>query len=45
MYKDKNEAEGTLDKYNAWLVEKRFSRKEDIDYEETFAPIAKMSTI
>jgi len=38
-------ADETLDKYKACLVARGFSQKEGIDYEETFAPIAKMSTI
>ncbi|KAH9291933.1 hypothetical protein KI387_042879, partial [Taxus chinensis] len=44
VYKIKCKADGTLDKYKARLVAKGFSQQEGIDYEETFAPTAKMVT-
>eukprot|EP00253_Pinus_taeda_P005139 PITA_05139 len=45
VYKVKYKSHKTLDKYKAHLVAREFSQKEGIDYEETFAPTAKMSTI
>ena len=39
------EAGGSVEKYKAHFVAKGFSRKEGIDYEETFAPIARYSSI
>ena len=43
LYKPKINADGTIDKSR--LVEKGYSQKEGIDYEETFAPVAKLNTI
>ena len=45
VYKIKYKSDGTLDKYKDRLVAKGFSQRQDIDYEETFSPTAKMSTI
>eukprot|EP00253_Pinus_taeda_P012520 PITA_12520 len=45
VYKNKYKANCSLDKHNARLVAKCFARKEGVDYEETFAPIAKWATI
>ena len=45
LYKHKFKADGSIDKYKARLVANRYSQKEGIDYEETFAPVATLNTI
>jgi hypothetical protein len=40
IYKIKHAADGSVEKYKARFVARRFSQVEGIDYEETFAPIA-----
>lgn len=45
VYKIKYKSDGSLDKYKACLVAKGFSQSQGIDYEETFAPTTKISTI
>ena len=44
-YKSKFKADGSIDKYKEILVAKGYSQKEGTDYEDTFAPIAKLNTI
>ena len=45
IYKVKHATYGSVEKYKARFVAKGFSQKDSIDYEETFAPIAKYSFI
>lgn len=40
IFKIKTKADGTLDKYKARFVAKGYSQKYNIDYTETFAPVA-----
>ena len=45
IYKIKHDVDGNIDKYKARFVARGFSQKEGIDYEETFAPIARYNSI
>ena len=45
IYKIKHAADGSIQKYKAIFVAHGFSQKEGIDYEETFAPVARYTSI
>ena len=45
IYKIKHAAYGSIEKHKARFVARGFSQKEGIDYEETFAPIARYTSI
>ena len=41
----KLKADGSIDKYKAQLVAKGYTQRYDIDYGETFVPVAKINTV
>ena len=45
VYMIKTRSDGTVDHYKARLVAKGFTQKYGIDYEETFAPMARLSSV
>ena len=45
IYKVKHASDESVEKYKARFMEKGFSHKEGTDYEETFTPIARYSSI
>ena len=45
IYKIKHAADDRIEKYKAIFLDRGFSQKEGIDYEETFAPVAICTSI
>jgi hypothetical protein len=45
LFKIKHVVDGSIEKYKARFVARGFSQKEGIDYEETFAPVARYTSI
>ena len=45
FYKIKHVADGSIEKYKARFLARGFSQKEEIDYDETFAPVARYTSI
>ena len=44
LFTIKHKSNGTVERYKAHLVAKGFTQTYGIDYQETFAPIAKLNT-
>lgn len=45
VYTVKLKADGSIDRYKAGLVAKGYTQKYGVDYQETFAPVAKLDTV
>ena len=45
VYKIKTRSDDTVDRYKARLVASGFTQEYEIDYEETFAPVARLSSV
>ena len=45
MFTVKHKTDGTIERYKAWLVAKGYTQSYGVDYQETFAPVAKLNTV
>uniref|UniRef100_A0A2N9I0P8 Reverse transcriptase Ty1/copia-type domain-containing protein n=1 Tax=Fagus sylvatica TaxID=28930 RepID=A0A2N9I0P8_FAGSY len=45
VYKIKTKSDGTFERYKAYLVVKGYAQEYEINYEETFAPVARITSV
>lgn len=45
VYKIHTQSDGSIEQYKSWLVVKGFTQKYDINYEETFALVARLTSV
>jgi hypothetical protein len=45
LYKIKHDAHGSIKKFKVRFVERGFSQKEEVDYEDKFSPVARYASI
>lgn len=45
VFETKLNPDGTVKKFKAWLVTKGFTQVQGVDYDETFAPVARIETL